>query len=404
MSRAVAEDSPAKIACYPILGRISFGGQGTVYQARDPHTGGDIAIKVLSEQMANDPVLRLRFAQECQVTRALRHPHIVRVLDFGLDGNKPYLVMEYVEGESLGQRLDREGRLSEHEAVALIGQIGEALQWAHQRGLIHRDVTPDNILVTADGGAKLSDLGLVKNVAGDFDLTRSQSSLGTPNFMAPEQFEDAKRADALSDLYSLAATLYMALTGELPFRAKHGFALGAIYKKKLTNDIAGPRQLVPEISAGVDAAIRRALRGNRSERQASVAEFLASLTEPPPVEIEVSLAESEPIQAEADQQPERRRAPRLPTRIGAACRPLERDAAAVWRGVVVNLSDSGLCLELGRKFEPGALLAIRMGGQKLRRQSLLVRVMWVKKRSAQSWQIGCQYDQPLSEQEVKDLA
>src|SRR5688572_20042479 len=150
MPHAVAKDSLGKIASYPIVGRLSVGGQGTVYKARDPLTGGDLAIKVLSEQMVKDPVLRLRFAQECQVTRGLRHPHIVRVLDFGLDGNKPYLVMEFVEGESLAERLDRDGRLTEREAVKVVTQIGEALQSVHDNGLLHRDVTPDNILVTVD--------------------------------------------------------------------------------------------------------------------------------------------------------------------------------------------------------------------------------------------------------------
>src|SRR5207244_1135085 len=130
MSRAVAKMPTSKIAGYPIVGKISVGGQGIVYKARDPQTDGDVAIKVLSDQMANDQVLRLRFAQECQVARRLQHPNIVRVLDFGLDGAKPFLVMEYVKGESLGERLEHEKRLPEREALLLITQIGQALHWA----------------------------------------------------------------------------------------------------------------------------------------------------------------------------------------------------------------------------------------------------------------------------------
>lgn len=394
MARAVANAIPATIARYPILSRISHGGQGSVYKGSDPCTGQAIAIKVLSAQMANDPVLRMRFAQECQVTCRLRHPHIVRVLDFGLDGSKPYLVMEYIQGETLGQLVDREGPLAESRAVALILQVGEALQWAHERGLIHRDVTPDNILITEEGEAKLADLGLMKNLDGDLNLTKTQSSFGTPNFIAPEQFEDAKRADALSDLYALAATLYMALTGELPFRAKSSFAIGAIYKKKLTNAIEAPRQLNPEVSERVSAAVCRALRAERAERHANVRNLLEALHEPAPIVVSVSEAAGR----------ERRRKSRVATRVGAACRPFEQSTGMAWRGLLCNISETGLCLHLNRKFEPGTHIIISMGGAKLRRRSLLARVMWVRKGSERAWCIGCQYDQPLSRQEVCDLS
>jgi serine/threonine protein kinase len=410
MPRAVAKDFPEKIASYPILGRISHSGQGSVYRGQDPCTGNTIAIKVLSEQMSNDPVLRLRFAQECQVTRRLRHPHIVRVLDFGLDGDKPYLVMEYIKGETLAQLLEREGPLAEAKAVALISQIGEALQWAHERGLIHRDVTPDNILITGEDEAKLTDLGLMKNLDGDFNLTRTQSSLGTPNFIAPEQFEDAKRADALSDLYSLAATLYLALTGELPFRAKSSFAIGAIYKKKLTNSFETPRQLNAEVSERVSDAVCRALRADRAERYAKVLDFLEALAEPAPIPVRVSVspgkaerAKKEPRDSEAAGR-ERRKKPRVATQVGAACRPLERGPTMAWRGSLINLSETGLCLQLNRKFEPGTNLMISMGGEKLRRRSLLARVMWVQRCSERVWRIGCNYDEPLTWQEVCDLS
>ncbi|MCI0682054.1 MAG: protein kinase [Gemmataceae bacterium] len=416
MTRAVVSDL-GRIASYALVKRLSVSGQGTVYKAVDPLTGGDLAIKVLSEQMVKDPVQRMRFAQECQITRGLRHPHIVRVLDFGLDGNKPYLVMEYVQGESLADRVDRAGPLTEDEAVKVITQIGQALQAVHNIGLLHRDVTPDSILVTDDGDAKLTDLSLVKNTGGDFNLTQTQSVLGTPNFMAPEQFEDSKRVDALSDLYGLAATMYAAVTGVLPFRAKSSFALGAIYKKKLVNDIAAPRTLAPALSERVDAAIRQGLRADRKERPASVREFLELLEEPPapavpapavqePPSVEISLAPP-PEPAPAPKKAacgDRRGAPRIAAKIGAACRPLERctDAAA-WRGKLVNISETGLCLELKRRFEVGTVLTISMGGKKHQRRSLLARVMWAKKAVHDRWRLGCHYDQPLSADEVQDL-
>src|SRR5205807_10319012 len=156
------------------------------------------------------------------------HPHSVRVLDYGLDSDKPFLVMEFVGGGSLGDRLERQGRLPEAEAVQIISQAGQALQWAHERRLVHRDVKPDNILLDADSKVKLSDLGLVKNLDDNANLTCALDYLGTPNFMSPEQFKDARKADAQSDLYSLAATLYMTVTGEIPFRARNGRDLAGI--------------------------------------------------------------------------------------------------------------------------------------------------------------------------------
>jgi serine/threonine protein kinase len=410
MPCVVTRDSPTKIANYAILGRIRHTGQGSVYKGRDPCTGNIVAIKVLSGQMANDPVLRLRFAQECQVMRRLRHPHIARVLDFGLDGDKPYLVMEYIEGETLAELLKSGGPLTEAKAVALISQIGQALQWAHERGLIHRDVTPDNILVTEKNAAMLTDLGLVKDLDGDFNLTRTQSTLGTPHFIAPEQFENAKHADALSDLYALAATLYLALTGELPFRTKSSFAIGAIYKKKLTDSFETPRQLNPEVSERVSNAICRALRADRAERFASVLAFVEALAEPVPIPVQVSLRPGTSTRAKkgsGDSESgnrERRKKPRVTTKVGAVCRPFERDTVLAWRGSLIDLSETGLCLQLNRKFEPGTNLTISLGGKKLRRRSLLARVLWVQRCSERVWRMGCNFDQPLTWQEICDLA
>jgi hypothetical protein len=249
-----------------------------VYKGQDPATGDVVAVKLLASELVNNE-WRMRFAQECQVTRALHHPHIVRVLDFGLDGSKAYLVMEYVDGVSLGQRLEETGPLPEDEAVTLIRQVGQALHWAHERKLVHRDIKPDNILVDAAGHAKLADLGLAKNLEANLSLTGTNCALGTPKFMAPEQFVDAKRADALSDLYSLAATLYVLVTGHLPFDTRGGPV--EIYKKKKANDLVAPRKLVPGLNERVNRAILRGLRAERGERPASVLEFLDLLVEVP---------------------------------------------------------------------------------------------------------------------------
>ena len=142
--------------------------------------------------------------------------------------------MEFVEGESLGQKLERDGRMPEAEAIRIIAQVAQGLHRAHKQGLVHRDVKPDNILVTPDGMAKLADLGLVKETETDLNLTKTGRGLGTPHFMAPEQFRNAKNADIRCDIYSLGATLYMMVTGELPFRSNG--PLDA-WMKKIQNDL-----------------------------------------------------------------------------------------------------------------------------------------------------------------------
>jgi serine/threonine protein kinase len=272
----VASPPIRKVGSYFVLEKIGDGGMGAVFKGRNSTTDAPVAIKLVSANVMADEKLRLRFAQECQVARLLAHPNIVHMLDFGLEGSTPYLVMEYVDGESLGQRLENHGPLPEHEALSYFDQIGAALEWAHEKKLVHRDVKPDNILVDGAGQAKLADLGLAKSLEENLGLTCTNTFFGTPNFMAPEQFVDAKRADAQSDLYSLAASLYMVLTGVLPFGATGGPA--RVYQKKVANDIQPPQQIVPGLSASVNGAILRALRADRKERPASVAEFIQLLT------------------------------------------------------------------------------------------------------------------------------
>jgi serine/threonine protein kinase len=406
MTRIASQVSQTRIGDYYLLEKIGEGSWGQVYKGRDSLSGKIVALKVMPESVVADEVLRMRFAQECQVARKLNHPHIVRVLDFGLEGSKAYLVMEYVVGESLGQRLQREGRLPEAEAVRVIEQIGEALHWAHQRRLIHRDVKPDNILLADTGHAKLTDLGLVKNLEDDLYLTQTQSGLGTPNFMAPEQFADAKRADALCDLYSLAATLYMAVTGKLPFRARNIHAVTAMYKKKLANEIIAPRTLVPELSERVESAILRALQADRKKRFASIPEFLDYLiAKPEPVPI----AKSTPARTAVDEVPkqvvdaDRRVKHRFPSQRATSCWALQQLPAKKWAGQLVNLSETGLCLELKRRFEPGTLLRSVLEGGQTSRRSLLARVVWVKLARPKIWHMGCQFDKPLCEFEVEEL-
>ena len=261
---------------YDLLEKIAEGGMGTVYKGRDRTTGQTVAVKIAPVHIAKNPVLMKRFQLEYNAARSLEHPNLVRALDFGFHNSSPYLVMEFVEGESLGQKLERDGRLPEAEAIRLIAQVAQALHKAHKQGLIHRDVKPDNVLVTPEGQAKLTDLGLVKEVETDLNLTRTGRGLGTPHFMAPEQFRAAKDADSRADIYSLGATLYMMVTGELPFATTTG-PLDA-WMRKINSDLPPPRQLTPDLSERVDWAIRRAMSPDREQRPATCREFIEDLT------------------------------------------------------------------------------------------------------------------------------
>jgi serine/threonine protein kinase len=260
---------------YDLVDKIAEGGMGAIYRGRNRLSGEIVAIKIMPAHMAQNPVLLERFKQEFRAASRLDHPNIVRALDFGDTGTAPYLVMEFVEGESLGQKLEREGKMAEAEAIRLIAQVAQGLHRAHKQNLIHRDVKPDNILVRPDGVAKLADLGLVKETDTDLNLTRTGRGLGTPHFMAPEQFRNAKNADIRCDIYSLGATLYQMVTGELPFRSNG--PLDA-WMKKMNNDLSPPRQLVPGLSERVDWAILRAMNPQPDQRPSTCREFIEDLT------------------------------------------------------------------------------------------------------------------------------
>jgi serine/threonine protein kinase len=249
---------------------------GDVYKARHRDTGQIVAIKIIPTTMTTNETMLKRFQNEWQAASSIDHPNIVRALDYCGTGTTPFLVMEYVDGEDLGKMLERVGKLPEADAIRLIALVAQGLHRAHKMGLIHRDVKPDNIMITRDGVAKLTDLGLVKDTEGEMNLTKTGRGLGTPHFMSPEQFRNAKNADARCDIYSLGATLYMMVTGELPFGKTSG-PLDA-WMKKTRNEIDPPRKLVPALSERVDWAIRRAMSSDPGLRPATCREFVEDLT------------------------------------------------------------------------------------------------------------------------------
>lgn len=205
---------PERIGPYQLERKLGSGGMGTVYLAHHDDTGETVAVKVLAASLAREEGFVRRFTQEIESLRRLINPHVVRLLDSDTDGDLCYFAMEYVNGETLSQKLRREKRLDWQEAVEMAIQICAALKSAHDAGIIHRDLKPSNLLIAADGMVKLTDFGVAR-VFGSADLTRTGSVIGTAEYMSPEQAQ-GKRVGKQSDLYSLGAVLYAMLTGRPP--------------------------------------------------------------------------------------------------------------------------------------------------------------------------------------------
>jgi serine/threonine protein kinase len=399
-----AEGAPAILDDYEMLGTIGQGGMGVVHRARHRPTGRLVALKVMRAEAAANAVLRSRFAQEFAAASRLSHPNVVKMLACDVQRERPFLVMELVEGLSLGERISREGALDEDEALDVIRQVADGLGFIHRHGLIHRDVKPDNVLLTAeDGVAKLTDLGLVKDLSTSGELTSAGIGLGTAAYVAPEQFEDAKSATVLSDVYALGATLYHALTGVAPFR---GRVHTVILKKKITNDFATPLDLIPSLRSCVSQAICRALDSLPERRQQSSEEFLCELQLPPP-QAQAAPQEGAPVRARREvseaKGAERRRARRFPSLVSLYCAPV-CDRRAACRGMTRDVSTTGALIRLPRSFEPGALLVVELlDEQDAVGQTVMVSVRWIKKVTEKEWEAGCSFDREISEDELNAM-
>ena len=203
---------------YDILELLGRGGMGAVYKARQKKLDRLVAIKVIPPDAAKDPAFTERFAREARAMARLNHPNIVTVYDYSDGGDLCWLMMEYVDGINLRHTL-RAGRLAPKEGLAIVPQICDALQYAHDQGVVHRDIKPENVLLDRSGRVKIADFGLAKLLGkgpDDFTLTRTQQVMGTPRYMAPEQIERPSTVDHRADIYSLGVVLYEMLTGELP--------------------------------------------------------------------------------------------------------------------------------------------------------------------------------------------
>src|SRR3954465_10228109 len=234
---------------YRLDAQIGAGGMSTVYRAFDVNLERRVAIKLLHREMSADSDQLERFRREARAVAQLSHPHMVGVIDAGEDENRPYIVFEYVEGEPLKDRIRRLGRLPVAEGVAYAVEIARALECAHSHLLVHRDVKPQNVLIDADGRAKVTDFGIARSLEAQ-GLTATGRVLGTTDYVSPEQAL-GHEVTVQSDIYSLGIVLYEMLTGEAPFQGDPQVAVAMKHVREPLPDVQRRR---PEISAALAAA------------------------------------------------------------------------------------------------------------------------------------------------------
>jgi hypothetical protein len=274
---------------YVVKSLLGEGGMGSVWLAEHPTIGRRVALKVLRKELCEDPAWVARFVNEARAAHSIRHPNIIDVLDAGtLPSGVPYIIMEYLEGESLAQRLESHGRLTVANTLAIARQTTAALQAAHAAGIIHRDLKPDNLFLVPDaevpGGerVKVLDFGIAKltqDLTAGSVRTRTGAVMGTPQYMSPEQCRGvASAVDLRTDIYAMGIILYRMLCGVVPF---DGEGFGDVIMLHMAQPPVPPRDHNPEIPEALEAAILKALAKKAEHRFASMAELQAALGSAP---------------------------------------------------------------------------------------------------------------------------
>jgi serine/threonine-protein kinase len=263
---------------YELEGVVGRGGMALVYRAHDRERDRHVAVKVLADNLSADPELRRRFAREAALAERLSHPHILQVLDTGETDGRAFIVLEFVDGRNLAEELRRAGRLPPERVAELGAQAAAALAHAHEQGLVHRDVKPQNLLLDPDGALKVSDFGIARVVDGT-QLTEVGTILGTAAYLAPEQAA-GDEASAAADVYALGAVLYELLTGRPPYDAS---TLAELVRRRGEGTPRPPGSLAPDVPAELDSVVIACLREDPKARPsaAEVERMLRGDLEPP---------------------------------------------------------------------------------------------------------------------------
>ena len=254
---------------YRIMEQLGSGGMATVFKAYHAALDRYVAIKVLHPAFKQDPNFLSRFQREARIVAKLDHPHIVPVYDYSEAGGQPYLVMRFIEGETLKAR-QAKGALPLAEVVRIIKPVSEALSYAHAQGVLHRDVKPSNVLLTNDGGVFLADFGLARMAQAGESTLSQDSLLGTPQYISPEQARGDANLDARTDVYSLGVVLYELLVGRVPYQADTPYA---VIHDHIYSALPLPRSINPALSEPLERFLLKALSKERNDRYGSIAEM-----------------------------------------------------------------------------------------------------------------------------------
>jgi serine/threonine-protein kinase len=258
---------------YELQAVAGSGGMSSVYRARDTVLERTVAIKILHEHFSDDPAYVERFRREARALAQLNHPNIVTVIDRGEYEGQQFIVFEHVEGDNLKELIEREGQLPVDQALGLVHQVARGLAFAHEHGVVHRDVKPHNVLIDEDGVAKVTDFSIARSLEPADGLTETGTLLGTSEYISPEQ-ASGHRVDERSDQYSLAAVLYELLAGEPPYTGQNFMAVAL---KHIQDPVPSVRDVRPDVSPRLDAIVTRALAKRPEDRFPSTDAFMAAL-------------------------------------------------------------------------------------------------------------------------------
>ncbi|MBQ6092155.1 MAG: Stk1 family PASTA domain-containing Ser/Thr kinase, partial [Clostridia bacterium] len=259
---------------YEIIEIIGVGGMAVVYKAFDNIDNRIVAVKILKDEYLTNEEFRRRFKNESKAIAVLSHPNIVKVYDVSYGDRLQYIVMEYVEGITLKEYIEQQGVIDTREAVYFVTQILRALQHAHDKGIVHRDIKPQNIMLISDGTIKVTDFGIARFSRSE-TKTMTETAIGSVHYISPEQAKGSV-TDSKSDLYSVGVVLYEMLTGKLPFQSDNPVSVALMHLQK---DPARPRQLNPNIPVGLEQIIMRAMQKNPNDRYQSASEMLVDIDE-----------------------------------------------------------------------------------------------------------------------------
>lgn len=294
---------------YEIIEQVGGGGMAVVYKAMDTALGRHVAVKVMNDSLSQDEDFIRRFDREARAAGSLSHPNVVNVFDVGSEGHTHYIVMEYIEGSSLMDQIRDQGRIPPEEAIQIAAQVCEGLAHAHEKGIVHRDIKPHNIMSTLDARYKLADFG-ISRTTGSSTITKTGYVMGSVHYFSPEQAR-SKNVSYQSDLYSLGVVLYEMVTGEIPFDGDEAVAIAL---QHLQEPVPDPRLIVPDLPASLCEVIYRAMEKSPEHRFQSareMLEFIHSVSEEqqeshptPAPQQEAHFPKEKPAQQDSDERPQ----------------------------------------------------------------------------------------------------